>query len=1306
MGVSTLAIVEKKAMVYSVILMGMLLTRATQDDELEKLVPSSSARYSSGAALKLKRGPCTQGTRMNVLDEMYQWASKPDAGNVYWMSGMAGTGKTTIAYSLCERLDAESNRMLGASFFCSRLLPECRSVGNIIPSIAYQLAHRSRAFRHALYEAIKKTPEALDGAPSLQFDLLLTEPLSDPELKRTFSTSMVVVIDALDECEDETSTRQILEVLLTKSEGLPIKFVVSSRPEATIRDQMAKNDQGVVLHELDKQEVQIDIKAYLREGLAPMNPSDSEIEKLVERAGVLFIYAATVIRYVGYDEFGRNPRARLKSVLGLAEKRGTGQTKEIDQLYGAILEAAMNDDELEQPDRDDMKLILNTVVCARAPLTIDALNALLKLGDIERVNAALRPLWSVLHVKGPGIPITTLHASFPDYLTDPQRSGNSEWYCNAAIHHCILAQRSLECIRDTRPQFNICNLESSYLDDNEVPDLDMRVERCVSIQLRYACQYWSTHLDLGGSETGAAQALLILLGQFLANHLFLWLEVMNLTKNNSSTPGNLTLAKRWLTKHSANRELVDMMQDAVRFALTIVSSPVSGSTPHIYVSIFPFLPPNSPIRKHYASRIRGTIQVNGTALDQRKPLLAQWPTGTNGVGACSPDGTLISIASGFPDVRISLIDTSSGRLVQDFPYDNFECIWCVAFAPDGAGVASGTDDKEIWVWDIGSGQLVLGPLQGHEGPVFSIIFSHDGSYIISGSSDKTIHIWDAHSGKPLFTPLVGHTGTITSLAISSDDTKIISGSEDATICVWDVQNGCLALDPITGHIGSVVSVALSPDDKFIASCSIDSTMVWDSQTGECFLGRFPSKCSVAFSPDGAYISAGSEDGSIEIWDASTGRTVSGLIKEHYAPVTVLAYSSDGTRIISYSDEDGTLSLFDAYSITTPINPISGHTKPVFSIDVSPDGKHVVSGSGDMTVCVWNPLKGQVVLGPLTGHVDHVNFVRYSADGSRFLSCAKDATLRQWDAQTGECIQTDQIIRAADPSAKYRAWFFVAAYSPDGTSIATISVDGWVCVWSSNSGELVLRQFEETRMGRSVGFSSDGATLITGWDDGTIQTWDIQNSQLTSEADPQGVSPPLSAFTFSLDWSSLIVAPSGAQAEKPPVFYQMDSRTRALTPSSFKGHTARITFVDFSRESTHVVSGSEDQTVHVWNTKAGTSIFGPLRGHQNSVTSLAFSPDSTYVASGSHDTDIRIWDIRQYNSSDEFSADSGVTEWVLDNNGWVVDGQQRRLIWVPPNLRASLLWPRNVALLSRNGYMRLNFEGSFFGEVWANCWITR
>ncbi|KAH7323326.1 hypothetical protein B0J17DRAFT_682974 [Rhizoctonia solani] len=1277
------------------------------DARLEKLTPAISARYNQENKDIPKRGPCTEGTRTKVLDDMYRWATGRDTGNIYWMSGMAGTGKTTIAYSLCKRIENDPKCALGASFFCSRSLPECRSVEKIIPSIAYQLAQRFQLYQHALCEAMKDNPDARGGAPGVQFESLVVGPLSDPKVKEAFPVIIVVVIDALDECDDATSTRQILDTLSIKSKGLPIKFVVSSRPEAAIRDQMEQNGSWVsarvVLHELDSGEVKTDIKTYIEAELTPISPSVAEIEKLVECAGVLFIYAATVVRYVGHDNFKRKPRQRLKMVLDTSKQRGSVQTKAIDELYGAILDAAVNDDQLDEEDIKEMKLILNTVICAKAPLTVDALNGLLKLGDVEWVDAALRPLWSVLHVMEPNKTVTTLHASFPDYLTDPKRS-SPEWHCDPSVHNRILTERCFEYIRDTNPQFNICQLPSSFLYDDEVEDIEARVKKFISAELRYACQYWSAHLD--ASDPTASSTLMTLLDRFLTTNLLLWMEVMNLTKQISTSPDNLSVAKRWAMRHDTTREVNDLLHDAVRLSVTIISSPVSQSTPHLYISMLPFLSPHSPIRKHYAHRTRGLVGVDGTALDRRKALLARWKVTANWYAAFSADGTLLAVGPKEDKNHIFLIHTSTGRLVRDVSHERASAVECIAFSPDSTRIACGTRSSTIWVWDVGSGHPLLDTLQGHQDKVTSIIFSHDGTRIISGSKDNTIRIWDARSGECVLGPLIGHTNNIECLAVSSDDTMLVSGSYDNTVRVWDMRSGSPLFNPITGHTGIVTSVALSPDDRWIVSGSSDHTVrVWDTRTGEMLLGRLLHEgdmpCSVAISPDGTYISAGFGSGTIQIWDATTGKAVSSPLKEHSDIVRMLKYSTDGTRIVSYSHRK--LYVYDARSAAVALDLLPGHTEIIFSIDISPDGKRIVSGSEDTTLCVWDPTTGKLVLGPLTGYTKGVHLVRYSPDGNRILSCSWDRNLYQWDAQTGAIYEVDNpIVDPFIPEYSWQQGFVSATYSPDGNSIAAISEGGDIYIWDSSTGKNTLGPIRAEKGGKAIEFSLDGTTLITGWRNGAVHIWDVQTGQLVSCHQPPD-ELDVWAFAFSPDHQCYII-----YEYKPDhaTLHQRSTQTGERITGLFEVHTDYITTVQYSSDGSHIVSDSDDKTVHVWDAQTGTSVFGPLRGHTGQVRSVAYSPNGTYVASASDDMTIRIWDARRNNNDSQVHGAPSMVEWVLNEDGWVVDEQCQRLVWVPRDLRSSLMWPRNISLIFGGGYMQLDFDGTLIGSKWASCWSGR
>lgn len=470
---------------------------------------------------------------------------------------MAGTGKTTISYSLCQALETE--RVLAASFFCSRLLPECRNVNLIIPSIAYQLARFSQPFMCALLQVLEKQPDAHTRLPHIQFDALIARPLI--EVQDTLPSDLVVVIDALDECENKESTGHILDVLLSKATNLPIKFILSSRPEPEIRAQMVRQtgDQKssrLVLHELDKGMVQADIDTYLRAALASMNPSESQIATLVDRAGILFIYAATAVRYISPGNSRRNPTARLQAVLNASSSEGSNKDKEIDELYTMILQAALEDPNLDPEESDDTKLVLDTVICAQEPLTIAAISGLLNLNDISRVRAALEPLWSVLHIVETSELVTTLHASFPDFMFNPSRS--KSYHCDARVHHDMLALLCFDCIKHTKPQFNICGLESSYIPDEKILDLDTRVEKTISTALFYVSRYWAAHLRSGSRPAELVQAF----EDFLSKRLLLWMEVMNLKKCSPIMGEIIQTAEKWsLVSQVGDRALEILMQN-------------------------------------------------------------------------------------------------------------------------------------------------------------------------------------------------------------------------------------------------------------------------------------------------------------------------------------------------------------------------------------------------------------------------------------------------------------------------------------------------------------------------------------------------------------------------------------------------------------------------------------------------------------------------------------------------------------------------------------------------------------------------
>ncbi|CAE6470206.1 unnamed protein product, partial [Rhizoctonia solani] len=331
---------------------------------LRGMFPVDDARYNSSYSTIIKRRACTVQTRETIHQDLQTWTTNPESAKIYWMNGMAGTGKTTITYSLCEWL--ENTNRLGASFFCSRISSTCRSLSRIVPTLAYQLARYSPAFRSALCAALKDDPDAGTLNVVQQFQMLVYHPML--HVKGAIPESVVIVIDALDECDDAYSVRLLLDVLLRFADQLPVKFFVASRPEHVIRDRMMSRAGSarfiVYLHDIEQSIVEEDIKKYLTEALSPMQPPPSvkQIGLLAQCSRNLFIYAATLVRYIYPDGIPVDSTDRLESILqaiGTSHAASDNRYKDLDLLYTTVLNAVFND-HLGSKEKERMQRVLWT----------------------------------------------------------------------------------------------------------------------------------------------------------------------------------------------------------------------------------------------------------------------------------------------------------------------------------------------------------------------------------------------------------------------------------------------------------------------------------------------------------------------------------------------------------------------------------------------------------------------------------------------------------------------------------------------------------------------------------------------------------------------------------------------------------------------------------------------------------------------------------------------------------------------------------------------------------------------------------
>jgi hypothetical protein len=517
---------------------------------LDTLQPLTSASWDV-----VDTASCSPGTRVALLNDLWSWVESPSRHPyVFWMNGLAGTGKSTLARSLCQRL--EENGLLAASFFISRQQAERRDSSNIVRTIAYQIALRQRPFAQALCAELRERP--MSSPRSLQ--KLVTDLIVQPARAIDKARSLIFVVDALDESWVDARGRQGGELLLLLVRGLlrlsgQLRLFISSRAEPAIQAMFhqlsATAQQAVVqLHDLDKTVVQADIRTYLINSFADIRadrpgrelddwPRTHDIEQLVHLSGALFVYAATVIRFV--DNRRYSPRARLASMLdGLQTDGSASPYRLLDQLYLQVLrDVIQTDEDDEEVLCDRVRAVAGAIVLAGDALSVDALADLTRLSS-EDTLITVQSLSSLL-LAVPGEPVRIFHPSLPDFITDASRCTDPRFCISPPIFHGRLAHSCLSLMNQNL-RYNICDLEDPSVANGDQPNLQSRIHQHISEALDYACRSWTLHVT---ASAGSSEGLSNELHEFCSKHLLHWLEVLSLTCSLSPVEQRLSAAIAW-----------------------------------------------------------------------------------------------------------------------------------------------------------------------------------------------------------------------------------------------------------------------------------------------------------------------------------------------------------------------------------------------------------------------------------------------------------------------------------------------------------------------------------------------------------------------------------------------------------------------------------------------------------------------------------------------------------------------------------------------------------------------------------------
>jgi hypothetical protein len=486
--------------------------------------------------------------------------------SIFWLAGLAGTGKSTIMKTLCQRIN-DDDRFLLASFFASRNSAERRDPYAILHTFAYELATTSELIRPHVLSSLRAPQDIMQERMHEQVGQLLAEPIQKSQLH---GRTIVFMIDALDECHKSAGVEggPLIELLAQSLQHLPVKVIVASRQEDTLTTMF--HSLGPVsfrLHEIGLAIVKADVRRVFNEGFEDIRrkralsleigqwPSQSQLDKLVHLTGPFFIYAATVLKFVGSPRF--LPEQQLNQILERGSAISLDRSQpflQIDELYLNVLQSATVDNESGR-GRANATLcrrvghLLRKVVLLEKPVSIRTLAHLMDVSrNIQEVDNDVRALASVLLIsptsgsKKFSETVSTFHPSFRDFLADPDRCSDEHFLVKPAAHQHELLYQCLQ-VMNKHLRYDICGIRILGLANNDIHDLLKRLASSVSEPLQYACQFWPVHMVASGPLAEPVSAALY---EFCTKHLLHWFEVLSLCGYLSSAAKHLRQMTLWI----------------------------------------------------------------------------------------------------------------------------------------------------------------------------------------------------------------------------------------------------------------------------------------------------------------------------------------------------------------------------------------------------------------------------------------------------------------------------------------------------------------------------------------------------------------------------------------------------------------------------------------------------------------------------------------------------------------------------------------------------------------------------------------
>ncbi|KIL56071.1 hypothetical protein M378DRAFT_541436 [Amanita muscaria Koide BX008] len=1045
---------------------------------------------------------------------MADWTTGPDESRMYILSGLAGIGKSTVAYTIASRA-AELN-LLGASFFFSRYEADRKNAKKFFCTIAYQLCVYNQTFAKAIGDVLltERGSAATTKDPQEQLNALILDPLRS--LVQSRGRPILVVVDALDECDEDDEQAVVMGLSQLVRQLPSFKVILTTRPQPLV-DCLFDNHDGHKIFRLQDIEDKIvdgDVRLYLSYSLSQeqvrvrlRNPkgewcaNDKDVESLVKATGRLFIIASTAVLYILNKTLG-DPGARMKKLLSELAQDHT-PFHALNHFYSVIVCSAIQADDDDDDIVECYQTVVGTIIVLQTPLPVATLACIID-EESEKIYAMLRNLQSVILLDSDDVP-RIYHKSFPDVLTDQARCKDPRLRIDPRMHHTWIAIRCLE-IMDKQLIFNILGLgnvtrfmsnEDSLKEDGIT---DEQLQDKIPEELRYACMYWANHLEVANIED---VDLMNRLEKFADEHMLYWLEVLSLIEELDSAHHAIRIVLK-LLKSTAS-DLHQLLSDASRFISKFYEI-IEDSALHTYYSALPFTPSDSLLYRRYIKQaVDNNVKICGIdggpeTWDALVANLIQWYP-VNVLKFSLDNAMLVSCSEGnerhgFPGM-LKIWDAVTGTPISTISGDRF------AIANDFSTIASSKDntityyntdgslrgtmfttssriqvlalsessrvaaalsDGTVWLWESINAELI-DSFDGFDDKG-QLRFSSAGTRL-AYSSNGIVKLRDGISGRFIADLQCGSPNFC--FKFSGDGTRIASLSHDCGLTLWNSERGGLI-----GAAGDIIddkqpldsnNLAISANGSLLATIDRNKVTLWSGNNHsltQTVVLEFDMPSFMAFPLDNK-LAIGTRLGIVKFYNFKTHTFILTLsVRE--SPNS-LAFSPNHSRL-AIGDFNGMVYLCDFRAIDTSIPP-SKEASGVESLALSRDCLQLACGFSDGTVELWETSPTKRRLASHQGHPVTVSAVGFGPDGKVFASGSVDGTIKLWNSGDGSLCGT---LRAPVQLRKVAL----------SNSVLVAAWDGGVTLWNLETLSLIHSFNNSSGMASTVSIADNSALVAVAY----------------------------------------------------------------------------------------------------------------------------------------------------------------------------------------------------------------------------------